>query len=434
MTKNVLIVGSGGRNKYDYLNWLKTLGATVFLLEPENSNYTSPPSCKTYYAPFTQLDAVITKAKEIIENHSISIIDTVYELAMEQTAHLREEFGFKGLTPELVRYSRYKTSMAKFMSDNGVRTAPFIIFDENTDLKSVKKKMKECGAADWIIRPDNLTSNIGVRRIKNIDELHVILDNAKIDIKNNPYPPSICNTSNSWIANHYIRGHELEAEICVHKGDIIFLCTLLKTIIFERAWGIEENRCVTPIPWLTQEELKDFYLQIENLASAVYQKIMKPIERDTMVIYAEFRLDENNKAYVIEFTLRNGGYINPLIIETSTGTSPYYLSAAATLGINPKSENNPVRCAAGYQSVFSDREGVFEGVRGIKVLPNITIKEEMSIGDKISVPHSEILMNVVARGSCPEKVDEVLDDALSEACVLISGSSINIPQSQFRSR
>lgn len=429
--KNVLIIGSGGTNKYDYLEWLGKMGATVILLEPEKSNYAYPAPHETYYAPFGNLGAVIEQAKKIVSHHSITVIDTVYEFAMEPAAFVREAVGFSGLTPDLVKYGRRKTAMAKFMSSHGIRTAPYIVFDKDVDCRLVKEQMEKHGNIEWILRPDDLASNIGIRKLRGINDFQTAFDSAQYDIPNHPYKASVYNESNMWILNHYIHGHEVEAEICIHKGEVVFLCTLLKTIIFERDNVIEENRCVTPVAWLDKENLKDMYLQIQNLVDAVYRKVMKPSQRDTLIVYVEFRIDKSNKAYVLEFTFRNGGYLNPMVIEMSTGINPYYLSALATLNIDVKLKKEPLRCASGYQSIYSNREGIFEKVKGIKNIPGIILKEEVSSGYKISVPHSEILMNVIAAGSTAEKVDELLDEALQDAFIVVDGAPVSIPLSPF---
>ncbi|MFH1829687.1 MAG: ATP-grasp domain-containing protein [Pseudomonadota bacterium] len=431
MEKTILIVGSGGRNKYEYLKWLESFGATVILLEPENAQSDCAPKCKTYYAPFTRLEAVVQKAKEISTCHSIVAVDTIYELAMEHAAFVRHALDLPGLTPELIKIGRSKSVMAGFMSSRGIRTPSHITFDEGADLREIKQKMKLYGDMEWILRPDNLGSNIGIRRIKTLDDLELVFDNAQNDMSNHQYRKLIFNNTNRWIVSQYIPGSELEAEVCIHKGETVFCCQLFKTVVLERQWGIEENRCVTPVPWLTATQLNDMNIQIRMLAQAIYTEIMKPCGRDTMITYIEFRLDNENQAHVIEFAFRNGGYLNPTTIKESTGIDPYYLSAAATMGIEPKLADSPIRCASGYQSIYSDRKGTFGGVKGIRNLPGITVKKEVPLGHEISVPHSEILLNVIATGTSAETVDRILNDSLREATVIVDGESIGVPLSPY---
>ncbi len=431
MRKKVLIIGSGGINKYDYLTWLERLGAEVVLLEPENMDYDYVPKYKRYVVPFTDIDAVVEKARAIAAAHSINVVDTIYELAMEHAATVRKTLGISGLTPECVNVARNKIAMAEFMKSNGIRCAHFIKFSQQEDLGIIHEKMQLHGDHEWILRPDRLGSNIGIRKIKTADAFMDAFKSAHDDLACNQYSKLLYDVDHKWMLSKYIAGYELEAEICIHKGEIIFLCPLFKTVIQERESRIEENRCVTPAPWLDTDDLADMNLQIQRLAAAVYEKIMIPCGRETLIVYAEFRIDSNKNAYVLEFAFRNGGYLNPMIIEMSTGISPCYLSAAATLGVKPEILPEKKRCAVGYQSIYSDRKGIFECVKDIEQMNGIIIKNEVSPGYKISVPHSEIVTNVIASAETAEKVDELLNDALRNAKVVVDGLHIDIPLSSF---
>lgn len=431
MRNTVLVIGSGGKNKLEYLTWLGKLGAKVIVLEPQDIRYDYPENYEIHFAPFTCIDAVVGKAREIAARHIIADVDTVFEPTLEHAAFVRQALGLRGLTPEQVKIGRSKTVMAKFMLAHDVRNAPHMAYDSTTDLQKIKEQMKLDGNVEWILRPDNLASNIGIRKIKNPDELQMAFDSAQDDMPNHQHRPCVFDLSNKWMISHFMRGHELEAEVCIHKGEIVFSCPLFKTIVLEKDQGIEENRCVMPIPWLSSDALKDMNIQIQKLAKAVYQEIMKPGDRETMIVYMEFRIDKNNQAYVLEFAFRNGGYINPLIIEISTGINPYYLSAAATLGIEPKLEQVKINCAAGYQSIYADRKGIYEGVSGVRKLKGVIIKEEVPLGYEISIPHSEMVMNVMASAPTPEGVDRLLNDALRDAKVMVDGKTCGLPLSKF---
>lgn len=433
MKKNILVVGSGGANKYDYLEWLARLGANVILLEPEEKAATSKKSkWTTYYTKFNNLADVINKAQEINSTYPLFTADTIFELTMEHAAEVRKTLGLPGLTPELVRFGRNKTVMAEFMRGNNIRTAPFIVFAKNDDLQKIQNQMSEYGDIEWILKPDNLGANIGVRRMKNSSEFIEAFKSAQDDIIGNPYRSMLYyETNRKWIVCHFIEGNEIETEVCVHNGDVVFSCYLFKTISIERKQGIEENRYITPAPWLTAEQLKDLDVQIQSIGKAVYKNVMKPCNRKTLVLHPEFRLDKNNNAYTLEFAFRNGGGLNPYRIEESTGINPYYLSAAATLGDDLNMSNYKIKGASGYQMLFSDRKGKFEGVKGIKKSPAITIKPEEPIGYEVSVPHAEVLVSIIASAKTPEDVDRMLNDAVRNAKLIVDGREVGVPISKW---
>jgi len=89
--KNILVVGSGGANKYDYLEWLVKLGANVILIEPEEKKGASERhNWATRYTQFGNLDNVVGKAREINLNFPIYTVDTIFELTMEHAAEVRQ--------------------------------------------------------------------------------------------------------------------------------------------------------------------------------------------------------------------------------------------------------------------------------------------------------------------------------------------------------
>ena len=433
MGKNVLIVGSGGANKYDYLEWLTKLGANVILLEPEGKADTSQKTkWTTHYTNFANLNDVINTAMEINSTHPLYTADTIFELTMEHAAEVRKALDLPGLTPEFVRFGRNKTVMAEFMRSNNIRIAPFIIFDKDDDLEKIQEQMAKDGNIEWILKPDNLGANIGVRRVKNANRLIKAFESAQDDIISNPYLSMLYyETDRKWIVCHFIEGNEFETEVCVHRGEVVLSSYLFKTISMERKEGIEENRYITPAPWLTPEQLKDLDNQIQTIGKAVYENVMKPCGKETLVLHPEFRLDKENNAYTLEFAFRNGGGLNPYRIEESTGINPYYLSAAATLGETPDMSNYKIRGASGYQMLFSNRKGTFEGFRGIKEFPGITVKPEEPIGYKISVPHAEVLVSVIASAKTPEEVDRMLNEAVRDAKLIVDGVEVSAPLSKW---
>lgn len=431
--KNVLILGSGGENKYGYLEWLVKLGANVVLLDPDSdSKERAGNGWETFYADFNNIDSLIKKVLELNSKYSFSAADTIFELTMEHAAAARKALGLKGLTPELVNVGRDKTVMAGFMRQNGVRTPPYIVFNKDDDLKEIQNQIGVYKDAKWILKPDIFAGGIGIKKINDPSKLFEAFESAKTDISISHYRHNLIREPGAkWILSRYIDGFETEADICVHKGEVIFFASFLKTINLEREWGIEENRCVTPIPWLKKESIKDMEDQIQKVAKAVYEKVMKPCGKETLIVYPEFRIDKNNKAYIIEFAFRNGGYLNPFRIEESRGISPLYFSAAATLGLEPKVNETKTKCASGYQLLFSDRKGRFDGIKGINMIPGISIKQEARVGDKINVPQSEVLCSVIGTSEKPEDVEKILNIALKDAKVIVDGNEIEIPLSSF---
>ncbi|MCX5783712.1 MAG: ATP-grasp domain-containing protein, partial [Elusimicrobia bacterium] len=411
MKKNVLVICSGGVNKYGYLEWLVKLGANVILLEPESKRGKySKHSWTTFYAPFDDISSLIKLAARLHSKYNFAAVDTIFELTMEHAAQVRKALGISGIAPELLRYGRNKTIMAEFMRENGIRTAPFIVFDQNDDLRKIQNKMQKSSRGQWILKADNLGANIGVRRMKNPGSFIKAFKSAQKDISDNPYGPIIYyETGKKWLVCRFIDGHEIETEVCVHNGKVIFSCYLFKTISVEREQGIEENRYITPPPWLTKRQLKDLDRQIQNIGRAVWKNVMKPCGKQTLVLHPEFRIDKQNHAYTLEFAFRNGGGLNPYRIKESTGIDPYYLSACATLGIKPKTKLRRPKKASGYQMLFSDRKGIYEGVRGIKKIKGIEIKPEVKKGYKISVPHAEPLVSIIVSAPTPEKVARYSD-------------------------
>lgn len=434
MPNSVLIVGSGGPNKYKYLSYLKELGADVVVLEPLGKwlAKSNEDGHIVYTASFNDRASLISKAKEIASKHKIAAVDTIFELTMESAAIIREKLGLPGLTEKVVRLGRNKTEMIPFLAGYGIRTSPFIIFNRNDSLDDVMQQMEDLGDGLWILKPDALAAKMGVRKIKKIAHFAAAFNDAQYDIEHNAYSKVLSSDASSkWIVCKYITGHEMETEVCVYKGKVIFSAYLFKTINIERERGIEENRYVTPVPWLSARQLKDLGSEIEKLGKVIYEHVMKPCGKEMLILHPEYKIDKENKAYLLECAFRNGGGLNPFCIEYSTGVDPYRLSARATLNLEPDIKQNERKKAAGYQMLFSDRPGVFESVSGIKDVPGAKVWSQEEIGYKVGTPHAEGLLTIIAYADEPEKVEELLNESVKEIQLHVNGHNIPSPISEF---
>jgi hypothetical protein len=430
MKSTVLVVGVGCDNKVDYLERLNDLGAQVIVLEPVACPVKT--RFQTFLADFTSLESVLSVAQSVASQFNIMAVDTIFEMTMEHAAEIRKMLGLKGLTPVLVRYGRNKTIMSQFMVEHGIRTAPFIVFDKKDDLNLVARQMRSQGVKEWILKPDSLAGNVGVQKISDPSQLKAVFEKAQADVASNPDNPWIYYPTNQkWMVGHYIHGHEIESEICIHNGRVIFEAYFFKTLSVVRPWGIEENRVVTPIPWLSEDQKRDLHQQIQNIGLAVWEDVMKPCDKQTMVLHPEFRIDAEGRAFTLEFAFRNGGGLNPYRILETTGVDPYELSARATLGLDISLPPQKTRCASGYQILFSDRPGIFESLEGIEETDVIRVQNKMEKGFHISVPQSEPLARVTATAPTPEEVERILNEAMKKTFVVVDGHQIGMPVSGF---
>ncbi|HUT86372.1 MAG TPA: hypothetical protein VMW66_06030 [Elusimicrobiales bacterium] len=61
----------------------------------------------------------------------------------------------------------------------------------------------------------------------------------------------------------------------------------------------------------------------------------------------------------------------------------------------------------------------------------VKIKPEVKKGHKISVPHAEPLLSIIATAKTPEEVDEILNDVVRNAKIIVDSKETNVPISNF---
>jgi siroheme synthase (precorrin-2 oxidase/ferrochelatase) len=98
MGDNVLIVGSGGSNKYSYIKSLLELGANITVLDPEGENWWTDEDLShvdVIMCPFNNLNEILEKAKLLHARKRFDIVDTIFELALEPAAEIRKYLDIK---------------------------------------------------------------------------------------------------------------------------------------------------------------------------------------------------------------------------------------------------------------------------------------------------------------------------------------------------
>lgn len=436
MSKSVLVIGSGGRNKFGYISALIELGAHVVILDPVEENWGASqafPNLAIVTCSFQKKETVLTAARKLNEQFHFDEVDTIFELAIEMAADIRHDLGIKGFTLAQAETGRRKSRMLELMDAYNIRHAPSFVFCANDNHQKILQWAKELPDDKWIIRPDRAGGKIGVYIFDGRNNFPQALKAAQTDAVQNPYAPMLYyDVADHWILSKFIHGHEIENEVLVNEGRVEHLSIFLTALSKETSHRLEENRYITPAPWLPQEMLEDAVQQMHTLARAVYEEVMRPVGRKRLVLHPEFKIAEDGKAYMLEFAMRNGGLYNPAQILNATGVDALKYSAMGTLGCDAVYRDPTIaKGASGYHTIHADRCGVYGGIRGITQVEGLKEFPQMPIGIKILTPNIDELHTVMVSAKTPERVDELLNKALSQAVIIVDGKEYPIALSPY---
>ena len=429
----VLIIGSGGKEKFQFLIELTKLNKKVVVMDlSDNKNLKYPKNITTIFLPKLDKKTVKKGVDTLLLNFNIEAPGSILESALETTAYIRDYLKLSGFSLEKTMIARDKTLMSKMLQDNEIRTPQFQSFSKNDNAKHILSLASKF-EYPIILKPTMGSSNVGLRYIKSPNSFWKYYQDALLEVKESPFKKyEASKWLDGWILNEYIDGKEVEVDLYIKKGKIAFKIVQEKTLIFKHGEFIDENNAVIPTITLTDKEKKDLDIELNKLAKTVWNNMAKPCNVNYFNIYAEYIIDKKSKSFCIEFALRTGGALLPKSVYMSTGVSTFEIVAKSLLNQPteiPKKISNKGVC---WQIIFSNYSGIYRGMEGIdKINNNITIIPAKKEGEKIIVPQADYLCYILTEGETSIEASNKLAKALSNAYVLTENSEGKIEKSKI---
>ncbi len=294
--KAALVIGSGGKTKFGFLEQLSKLASNVIVIDGrENSNLKFPEGIKTVFLQ-TLDEKSVTDAVESLKSHyQITTVGTISEPCMETAAKVRGYLNLQGISYEKILLTRNKGLMRNFLAQAGLKMPKHKTFhrtDRKEDIVSLTKEF----SLPFILKPTTGAANRGLRLIRSYNGFWNSYQKALADV--NDYQGKhyeYQNAADEWMICEYIRGKEVETDLYLEEGKIAFNAIREKPLIFEREETIEENSSIIPPLTLTKTELSNLETAIRSLSKLVHEKIARPSFVKYFTIFAEFRI--NNQGF-----------------------------------------------------------------------------------------------------------------------------------------
>lgn len=349
-------------------------------------------------------------AVRIGRNRPLTHIATLLELYVETAASVASCLGLPGLRPDRAVLLRDKGRMRELgvpMPQSEPLQAPPI--DEE-----VGRRLAKSLRLPWVLKPARATKSLGIRVVDDVAQLPKLHEDARRQLSEE-YVRSPClgrRALEDWLVTTLVTGTELEADVYVERGRIVWRAVMQKTINERRDGGFEEARSVCP-PLVDVTGL-DEVLQL--LATQVYEIVARPSGVERFLIYPELMWDPGTGAvYLLEVAYRNAGGQCPMLVKHAYGVDTFDLAAACALGEAPKELPSIPLAAAAGQILYTTKPGKFVGIRGIDaVVDNETIFGETweSPGRDVS-PVVSYLGYVLAIAPTPGEAERRLDATVS---------------------
>lgn len=434
---SVIIIGSGGQNKFGFLKELQKLGKNVVLLDAkDNAHLKYPKGVETIFLPSLDKNTVMEKIGILEKTYNFTAVGTIFEHCIETAALVREHLCLPGFSYKKTLISRNKILMMDFLKKAGVRIPAYEPFVSNMPKKDILKLAKNFNAP-FILKLAMGSANVGLRLVRAEEDFWHCYQGGLQDAKNYHLKKYELNDwSKEWLISEYIGGKEIEADMYIEEGKIRFKAIQEKTLIFEHGEFIDENNAVIPALTLTNNELAKLDNELNKLAKAVWEHIAKPCGVKYFPVYSEFRIDKDGKPYCLEFTLRIGGALMPLSVLKSTGVNTFEIAARSLLGLKtsiPSKLNNRGVC---WQILFSDRLGIYCGIGGVEKTRGLSVIPFKRKGTAIKTPQSEYLCCIFAEARTSKDASNNVATALNNAHILVKGNSgridkVEIPVTNF---
>ena len=266
-------------------------------------------------------------------------------------------------------------------------------------------------AAPWVLKPLSLSASSGVIRVDRAQDLVA----AAQQIATLVAPLSDAEESSQILVESYIDGDEVAVEALMNQQGLRLLA------IFDKPDPLcgpyfEETLYVTPSRH-SSRRLANIQAQLERAVSALGVR--------TGPVHAEFRLDRDDQAWILEIATRSIGGDCARSLEYIHGHSLEAMIIANALNIElaAPQQTSP---AAGVMMIPTPKPGVLRRVEGIMAAQRVPGIESVELavreGHELQVlpQASSYLGFIFARGDDPANVEQALRQAHAELNIVVA--------------
>ena len=392
--KKLLIQGAG-RGHLGLIKTAKRNGIYTIVTGMPGNYPCIPLADKICYADITDKKRILQIAREeMVDGILICCSDT----GLETVGYICDQLGLKGITEVAAKMCSDKMLMKKALIDNNVRTARFLVINNEMEILTISEKLNY----PLILKATDLQGSRGIYVVHTEDELIASYKEVMEQTKQ-----SYC------IVEEFIEGREFGAQAFVYNGEVIFILP----------HGDETFMCRTAVPvghYMPFDVDNTLHEDIELQARLA----IKALQLDNCAVNIDF-IEKDGKVYIIELTGRAGANCLPELTGNYWNIDYYEMILSAALGGDPKLvfDNRPnytsATCAQMIKSAYT---GIVKSLSYSNTDSNIAVDLFISEGSTIRTftNCNDAIGQIICTGNtldeCRQKINSLLKNFKIQLC------------------
>jgi len=284
----------------EFIRTCKEIGCTVYLLTVEklrNADWPREAIDEMFFMPEElPLPQLLNAVSYAARTKKIDRIVALDEFDMENVSAIREHLRIPGMGLTTVRYFRDKLAMRMRAKEVGINVPEFVHVLNHDELRKFMARV----SGPWLLKPRSQASGIGMKRIRQPDELW-------------PWLEKLGDEQSHFLLEQFVPGSVFHVDSVVSERKVVFAET--------HAYGMPPLDISHGGGVFTTRTLERDSADSEAL-QAVNRELIQGLGLVRGVTHAEFlKGHSNGKFYFIEIAARVGGAYISDVIDYATGVN-----------------------------------------------------------------------------------------------------------------
>ncbi|NDD64450.1 MAG: ATP-grasp domain-containing protein [Acidobacteria bacterium] len=284
----------------EFIRESKRQGWHVIFMTSENlRNAEWPHDCidEFFVMPtLTVREHMINAVSYLARTNQITRLVALDEFDLEMAASLREHLRLPGMGETITRYFRDKLAMRLRASSRGVRVPEFSPIFNYDDLRAYLAQVP----GPWVLKPRSSASAIGIRKIRQADEIWPLLD-------------QLGDAQSHHLIEHFIPGEVFHVDSVVADKEVLFSVA--------SRYGVPPMNVSHEGGIFTSRMLRRKSGEAKRLRR-INKDVIRALGLVNGVTHAEFILGQaDGEFYFLEIAARVAGANIPEMIEAGTGVN-----------------------------------------------------------------------------------------------------------------
>ena len=284
----------------EFIRTCREIGCTVYLLTVEklrNADWPREAIDEMFFMPEElPLPQLLNAVSYAARTRKIDRIVALDEFDMENVSAIREHLRIPGMGLTTVRYFRDKLAMRVRAKEVGINVPEFVHVLNHDELREFMARVP----GPWLLKPRSQASGIGMKRIRQPDELW-------------PWLEKLGDEQSHFLLEQFVPGSVFHVDSVVSEEEVVFAETHaygMPPLDVSHGGGVFTTRT------LERDSADSTALQ------AVNRELIQGLGLVRGVTHAEFlKGHSNGKFYFIEIAARVGGAYISDVIDYATGVN-----------------------------------------------------------------------------------------------------------------